>query len=57
MASILTIREQERASTAARRVGGYDRLIELERERRAALRTERAGSVVTRNERSGRIER
>ena len=34
---ILTIRQQRRASEAARKVGGYDKLVELERQRRYEL--------------------
>lgn len=41
MASILTFRKQRLASQAARNVGGYDRLVELEQERRRKLRRAR----------------
>jgi hypothetical protein len=36
MATILTPDQQRTASAAARKAGGYDELIRLERERRAA---------------------
>jgi hypothetical protein len=50
MASVLTIREQEQTSAAARAVGGYEELLKLEQERRRlsrrgiAARIQRTGS-------------
>lgn len=50
MASVLTVREQEQTSAAARAVGGYEELLKLEQERRRlsrrgiAVRVQRNGS-------------
>lgn len=38
MASVLTIREQEQTSAAARAVGGYEQLLKLEQQRRKLSR-------------------
>ena len=37
----ITMAQANRAGDAARKVGGYDKLIELERERREKLRREK----------------
>ena len=34
MATVLTVREQKQTSAAARKVGGYEALLDLERKRR-----------------------
>lgn len=50
MASVLTVREQEQTSAAARAVGGYEELLKLEQQRRQlsrrgiAARVQRNGS-------------
>lgn len=54
MASVLTVREQQQTSAAARRVGGYDELLRLERERRQLAR-EGATTRVARDAATGRI--
>ncbi len=38
----LSVAQQNRIARAAEKVGGYDKLIELERERREKLRREKA---------------
>lgn len=38
MASVLTVREQEQTSAAARAVGGYEELLKLEQQRRKLRR-------------------
>lgn len=38
MASVLTVREQEQTSAAARAVGGYEKLLKLEQQRRKLSR-------------------
>ena len=42
---IMSVAQQNRVARAARNAGGYDKLIELERERRAKLRKEKHDAV------------